>query len=84
MALLPTKTNKLHMQWRGPYTIVEKVGVVDYRIQLKGKEKLFHANMLKHYIERNNAEDVSDVSETVTGGVFETVCIAVIDIHDDK
>lgn len=38
---------QLLMQWKGPFTIVEKVGKVDYKIDIGGKLKTFHANMLK-------------------------------------
>ena len=32
LVLLPTKTNKLLMSWKGPYEVVEKLSVLDYRI----------------------------------------------------
>ena len=53
LVLLPTDNNKLLLQWKGPYTIVKKVGHVDYQIEVGGKLKTFHANLLKHYVERN-------------------------------
>jgi hypothetical protein len=40
LILLPTKTNKLQLQWKGPYSIVEKVGQIDYRIQVRGKTNI--------------------------------------------
>lgn len=49
--LLPTASNKLLMQRRGPYIIVQKVGSVDYKIDVDGKLKTFHANMLKRYVD---------------------------------
>lgn len=52
LILLPTDNNKLLMQWKGPYNIVEKLGNVDYKIELKGKVKTFHANLLKKYVDR--------------------------------
>ena len=42
------------MQWRGPYPILERVNEVDYRLEIKGKPRTFHINMLKLYYERNN------------------------------
>ena len=39
------------MQWQGPYPIVEKFGLIDYRMNIKGKMQLFHANMLRKYIQ---------------------------------
>lgn len=49
--LLPTSSYKLLLQWKGPYDILVKVGNVDYRINMDGKTKAFHANMFKLYIE---------------------------------
>ena len=49
LMLLPTDHNKILMQWKGPYTVVEKRGVADYRIDVDGKLKTFHANLLKKY-----------------------------------
>ena len=47
MILLPTDKNKLLMQWKGPFTVVAKVGLSDYRIDILGKMTTFHANLLK-------------------------------------
>jgi hypothetical protein len=52
LLLLPTQANKLLMQWKGPFSVVEKQGVADYRIQMGNKMKTFHANLLRRYIER--------------------------------
>ncbi|XP_061176104.1 uncharacterized protein LOC133185059 [Saccostrea echinata] len=76
LILLPTASNKLQMQWKGPYEIIEKVGKIDYRINVNGKIKTFHANMLKLYIDRES--DKND--ET---GVLGTAGAAVLDLDDD-
>jgi len=47
LVLLPTDSNKLILQWKGPFEILEKVKGDDYRVQLVGRTKAFHANMLK-------------------------------------
>ncbi|GFR81445.1 Pol polyprotein [Elysia marginata] len=41
------------MQWKGPFEVVATVGVNDYRINMVGKVKTFHANMLKGHIARD-------------------------------
>ncbi|GFO34865.1 Zinc finger protein [Plakobranchus ocellatus] len=38
------------MQWKGPFEIVATVGINDYRINIGGEEKTFHANLLKGHI----------------------------------
>ncbi|KAJ8030959.1 hypothetical protein HOLleu_27522 [Holothuria leucospilota] len=62
LLLLPTDANKLKMQWRGPYTIVERVGQNDYKVNVNGSYKMYHANLLKKYVER--VEDTEKESKT--------------------
>ena len=52
--LLPTDSNKLQLQRKGPFEILERVRGDDYRIQLVGRTKTFHANMLKKYWSREH------------------------------
>ena len=61
LLLLPSSTNKLLMQWKGPYEVKERRGNVDYVINVNGKLKLFHINMLKKFHRRDEAQ--STVSE---------------------
>ena len=61
LVLLPTNQNKLLLQWKGPFEIIEKVRDNDYRIQMEGRTNLFHANMLKQYHSRE--EESSQVRE---------------------
>lgn len=37
--LLPTKSNKLLMQWKGPYSIIQQIGQMDYKIDMGVKMK---------------------------------------------
>lgn len=41
LALLSTDSNKLLMQWKSPYEIVENQGKVIYTIDMNGKVKTF-------------------------------------------
>ncbi|KAL8589385.1 hypothetical protein ACOMHN_021537 [Nucella lapillus] len=52
LLLLPTRKNKLQQAWQGPYKVLETVGDWDYRILIRGKSRLYHANLLKRYILR--------------------------------
>ncbi|XP_070188629.1 uncharacterized protein [Littorina saxatilis] len=54
LLLIPLKRNKLEMAWQGPYEVVGKVGEQDYRLRIGSKEKLYHANLLKQYVERES------------------------------
>ncbi|XP_042857013.1 uncharacterized protein LOC122243473, partial [Penaeus japonicus] len=68
LVLLPSDTNKLIMQWRGPYPVTEcKENGVDYLVNIRNKPKLFHINMLKQYHRRNdNMEKKTIVQLCVT------------------
>ena len=59
--MLPTDHNKLMMRWKGPYTILSKVGINDYKIQIGDNVKVFHANMIKLYLERPETSAMSVV-----------------------
>lgn len=53
LVLLPTHT--ILASLKGPYTIIDKVSPVDYKIKINGKtEKIFHVNMLKLWYERTD------------------------------
>jgi hypothetical protein len=57
LILLPTDGNKLLMQWKGPFKVMEKKGSTDYRINVNGTDRLFHINLLKKYHVRVEPED---------------------------
>ena len=54
LLLLPTESNKLLLQWKCPYEVVEIVNRMDYRVDVDGVVGTYHANMLKQYVERRN------------------------------
>ena len=39
LILLPTDSNQLLMQWRGPYTLESRVGAKDYRVKMAGPRR---------------------------------------------
>ena len=39
LVLLPTDANKLLVQWKGPYDIINSFGLNDYKVKINGKEK---------------------------------------------
>ena len=78
LVLLPTDTNKLLMKWKGPYVVKERVGLNDYRIDVGGKTKVYHINLLKRFHKREK-ESFCSVDEHKGGPMLNTVCSAVID-----
>ena len=77
LILLSTDSNKLLMQWRGPYTIESRVGANDYRIKMGSKTKTYHLNMLKKYIAREPKVDIvhtsnkDDATIAITGVIYQ-------------
>ena len=55
LLLLPSESNKVLLQWNGPYEDLEAVIVMNYKINVKGVVNNYPANMLKQYVERQNA-----------------------------
>ena len=52
LILLPTSSNKLKAEWKGPYKVKRKIGAVNYEIETVGKRrstKIYHVNMLRKW-----------------------------------
>jgi RNase H-like domain found in reverse transcriptase/Reverse transcriptase (RNA-dependent DNA polymerase)/Integrase zinc binding domain/Integrase core domain len=62
LILRPTDHNKLLMQWKGPYDVIEHVRDHNYLIRVKGRSRLYHANMLKQFIEREPRNELNDTA----------------------
>ena len=43
------------MQWKDPFEVSAVTGLNDYRVRVKGKERVYHANLLKKYFEREDS-----------------------------
>ena len=54
LLLLPSESNKVLLQWNGPYEVLEVVNMMNYKINVKGVVNTYPANMLKLYVERQN------------------------------
>jgi len=76
LMLLPTANSKLLMQWQGPFEVLERCGGCDYKIQLPNRVRLFHANMLKKYWER---EEIPEETVLTAAAIVESV-----DLEDDE
>jgi hypothetical protein len=53
LVLLPTDNNKLLLQWKGPFEVIDVLNRMDYRVQVGDKQNVFHINLLKKYEERD-------------------------------
>ena len=54
LLLLPTDSNKFLLQWKCPFEVTEVLNRMDYRIDVNGVIGIYHANMLKQYVERQS------------------------------
>ena len=73
LILLPTSDNKLLMQCKGPFEVLERVKGNDYRIQLANRRKILHANLLKRYIPA-----VIEENETSSDPDGQTIAAAIL------
>ena len=90
LLLLPTKLNKLEMQWQGPFDIIKKVRENDYVINLDGQHKMFHANMLRKYLVRKTTDNGMVILcgcrhlEITTGGMAENDSLEETDACEER
>ena len=90
LLLLPLGTNKINCEWKGPFSVVSLVpgSDVNYVIDINGKQKIYHINMLKKYVMRPQnlipeVETVCNVSSLVPNE--ETLCNEILcNIVTDK
>ena len=84
LVLLPNETNKLMIQWKGPYDIINVVGPFDYKAEINGKEKTMHVDLLKKYLARNeeNSSRVPEVSSQTRDYLDVPSCVAVVEDYD--
>ncbi|KAL8604923.1 hypothetical protein ACOMHN_028551 [Nucella lapillus] len=62
----------MQIAWRGPFRILERVGDWDYRIKVGSKDRLYHANLLKAYVRRED-ESANSCHATSCAGVSPVV-----------
>lgn len=71
LVLRPTDNNKLLMQWQGPFKVLERVRENDYRIEIFGRQRTYHTNMLKRYVERKEEMNESGWEVVVSAAILE-------------
>ena len=52
LVFLPTDNNRLLLQWKGPYDVLERVARNDYKVRMADKDRVLHAKMIKLYYPR--------------------------------
>jgi len=59
------------MQWKSPYEVSAVVGINDYKVRVKDKLKVYHANPLTAYIERE--EKLGEAAAAIAEGLVTSV-----------
>ena len=57
--MLPTDSNKLLLQWKGPFEMVDVLNRIEYRIDVNGVIGTYYANILKQHVERQSVTSLS-------------------------
>jgi RNase H-like domain found in reverse transcriptase/Reverse transcriptase (RNA-dependent DNA polymerase)/Integrase zinc binding domain/SCAN domain len=64
LVISPKPQNKLEFIWKGPAVVLERKGVVSYKIKFdSGTERIYHINMLKKYISREEPSKLDETSK---------------------
>ncbi|XP_076461701.1 uncharacterized protein LOC143294155 [Babylonia areolata] len=79
LLLLPQRHNKLQLCWQGPFEVLERKGEADYKIRMGGQDKLYHANLLKRYVERQADSAYGEVPMVAVAVIEETEPTSVAD-----
>ena len=83
LVLSPKPKNKLDFIWKGPAEVIERRGVVNYRIKFdSGTERTYHINMLKKFVSRQTDETNQSVRQD--GKSEKTDCETRADIDDEN
>ena len=77
LLLLSKFNGKMEKQWQGPHDVIEVVSPVNYKINVNGKQRTFHINMLQKYCTRPETLDVDN-------DVYANVGIICDDIEDNQ
>ena len=69
-SLVCTGLNKLLIKWKGPFEVSAVVGLNDYKVRVKGRERVYHANLLKMYFEREDSVPIGAVALEVNANII--------------
>ena len=66
LVLLPQASNKMLLRWGGPFSVIKRVNVHNYVVETSpGVQKLFHVNLLREYVVREQPVVSASVSVLV-------------------
>ena len=53
------------MAWKGPFAVTEKIYEDNFKVNVRGKIRTYHANLLKKYHPRDDPEVTSERSRKI-------------------
>ena len=62
LVFLPIGSNKIANEWKGPHKVLQKLSDVNYLLDIDGRHKAFHINMLQKYHVRPQELSLSTVT----------------------
>lgn len=62
LLLLPDVSDRLSIKWQGPFKVIRKIPDVDYLISIRGKENVFHINMLTKFYKQDQTSDETPIN----------------------
>ena len=92
LLFLPCGTNKINNEWKGPFEVVDTVpnSSVNYVIDINGRHKTYHINMLKEFVSRPqhlipNVDTLhcSNVTKMYVDTLLSCTNVAIIDDNQD-
>lgn len=71
LVLLLDSSSKMLMSWSGPHTVLERKNRVNYFTDKDGKQKLYHADILKRYHRRPHINQATVLNEPSTSSEWQ-------------
>lgn len=72
--ILPKRSDTLLTSWQGPFHVVNKCFPVNYLVDVRGNNKLFHVNMLKRY----SVHEEDPAAESLMSTLQDVAMVAVV------
>ena len=73
LIFLPTSPKKLLMKWKGPYKVLDRLGLYTYSIDIEGQAKTHHINLLRKFHRRDADHSATDIPTMELNSMEETI-----------
>lgn len=80
--ILPKRSDTLLTSWQGPFHVVNKCFPVNYLVDVRGNNKLFHVNMLKRYSVHEEDPAAESLMSTLQDVAMATAATVIDDVDE--